>query len=618
MEVSLPAWLRRRDVLAALAIALVVFAVYHRVLANQFLSLWDDDLYVTGVSEIREITLGNLERIFTSVYVGHYAPVQMVSYMLDHAVWGLKPFGFALTDLLLHAMNAVLVFALLRTFRISILGAVAGALLFAIHPLQVESVAWVSQRKTLLSMFFFLASVLLYVDYRGRDGWRRKAIYVASNAAFLLALLSKPAAVILPIVLVLYDVLIRRDPPTWRMLADKISFATVSAAAAGLAYWSQGTQMHGGRAPGWHGGSPYHTLLTMVPVFRAYLGKLVWPADLSVIYSPAIKTSVDADVLLSAAAVLVALAAPLVVGGVQRRQIAFWTAVSILGIVPVSQIVPLASLMNDRYLYFPLVGIAGVLAAFVSSAPQGFRVPLGVALVLAALALGVASSSRTSAWADSVTLWEDAAAKNPRDPMIQYGLGLAHDNAGNLGAAIRAYDRALQINSDYVDPLYNMGLAHLLRGELPEARVALERLVTINPRLGDATRLLGHVLYCQGEFSRAARVYEIAAQMSPRDPEVLNYLSLAMANAGDAAASRAAFDEAIQRGGDRAQLLVARASLESLARREAPALTFLEAAIAAGYADIESLRHDRELEYVRASPRFEVVLGHIRQAVSSK
>jgi len=298
------------------------------------------------------------------------------------------------------------------------------------------------------------------------------------------------------------------------------------------------------------------------------------------------------------------IAAPLLFARGRRPHAIFWLAVSILGLIPVSQIVPLLSLMNDRYLYFPLLGTAGGVALLLSSTPVRWRAA-GAAVALAlAVPLGVASFERTRAWASSITLWADAAAKSPRDATVWYGLGLARDNAGDVDAAIRAYERALEVRPDHVDALYNLALAHVARGELAEARRALQRLLAASPAAPDATQLLGHVLYCQGDFPGALAVYELVERRAPGNPDALNYASLAASAAGNRVQGEAFLAEALRRGGDRARLLVARASLESLAHREAPALAYLEAAVQAGYKDVEALRQDRDLAFVRESAGF--------------
>ena len=137
-----------------LILIICTFLVYFGVLDNNFLVNWDDDKYVTANPHIQSFNVGNLKKIFTNYYVGNYAPLQMLSYMFDFQIWGSEPFGFLLHNLCLHSLNGGLLYLLLRALKASPLAAFLGALLFLVHPVQVESVAWISQRKNLLAMFF--------------------------------------------------------------------------------------------------------------------------------------------------------------------------------------------------------------------------------------------------------------------------------------------------------------------------------------------------------------------------------------------------------------------------------------------------------------------------------
>ncbi|HEY6009546.1 MAG TPA: hypothetical protein VIU40_14570, partial [Geobacteraceae bacterium] len=336
----------------------LVAAVYGGVWEHGFLVNWDDNVYVTGNETVRGISAAHLRTAFTTFFVGNYAPLQIVSYMLDYTVWGLRAGGFLLTNVLLHGAAGLLFYALLVKLHGRRLWAFIGAFIFLLHPVQVESVAWVSQRKNVLAMVFFLVALLLYCAYRQEAGRHRRLAYACSLAAFALALLAKAVTVVLPLVLVCLDVCFLEQGAWRRRLADKAPYLLAAAAVALLTYISQDPAIGGGRSEYW-GGSLPATLLTMAPVLVRYLGMIVWPLQLSPAYAQPFKETVDGQVLLSLLVLL------LLVGGGFRlfrrdRRLAFWLLFAALAILPVSQFVPLVTLMNDRYLYFPLLGVAAV------------------------------------------------------------------------------------------------------------------------------------------------------------------------------------------------------------------------------------------------------------------
>ena len=244
-------------------------------------------------------TLEHLKIAFNTFYIGNYAPLHLVSYMLDYQLWGLKAPGFILTNIIIHTMNGLLYYLLLRRIAGERIWIFAAALIFLIHPLQVESVVWVSQRKNLLSMLFFLMAIYLYLKYREGDQHKPRLFYLLSLGAFILAILTKSVVVILPPVLILFDICFLHKRGLKGLLMDKVPFLIVAAIFAIVAVESQSMQFQGGRTS-WHGGSPYATFLTMLPVLIYYLRMLLWPVNLSAFYDVPIRTSIDPQVIMAA------------------------------------------------------------------------------------------------------------------------------------------------------------------------------------------------------------------------------------------------------------------------------------------------------------------------------
>ena len=304
---------------------------------------------------------------FRTITVGAWAPLHLLSHALDRAVFGTWAGGSVLVNLLLHLLNATLVAALARRIGAPTLAVWAAGLLFAVHPVQVESVVSITQRKTVLSTAFLLLALHAWVSHaRAQETAGRRRFYGLALLAGIAALMTKPVAVVLPLQLALVDLPLGRARASWRSLLEKLPFIVAAAALAvvtalGKVEVSITTAVTGhSRSVGfaglaWYGGGPVDTFLTMLTVVPRYLRLLFWPVNLSIIYTPPVRTGLDAEVAGSLLLVL-ALGALLMVAARKRPRLACWAGLFVAGLLPVSQILPQATLMNDRYLYVPLLG----------------------------------------------------------------------------------------------------------------------------------------------------------------------------------------------------------------------------------------------------------------------
>jgi tetratricopeptide (TPR) repeat protein len=511
----------------------VTFVVFGPSLGHDFLANWDDPGYVTANEAVKGITFAHLRQAFTTIYEGNYAPIQIVSYMLDHALWGMRPAGFIFTNVLLHGLNGILLYLLVLRLHGERLWALLGALLFLLHPLQVESVVWIAQRKNLLALFFSLASFHLYLTYRHREA-QKKRWYAGAVATFVLALLAKAAAVVMPAILLCHDFCFRGAKPagTRGRLLDKVPFAVAAAAIAAVTIMTQG-QGEGGGRHGYPGGTPLTTLFTMLPVFVRYLGLLVWPAGLSALYPYTVRMEADATVLLSAA-LLGLLSVALVWLFRRNRPLAFWAIVFIICFLPVAQIVPMLTLMNDRYCYFPLVGGA----PFLARAPavllrNGWRTRQGLcgaALVLLLLPLAWLSVERAKVWQNAVTLWEQTVQHTPTS-WARYNLvnalqerALEREGAGDAEGALGYYRRILAVSPQDEMALLNTALIHVNRQQLAEARPYLLRLTTLYPTSENGFLWLGFTYRGDGDFPNAMGAYKRALEINPASVEAAKAL----------------------------------------------------------------------------------------------
>lgn len=610
-----------RPPLAALFLLVVLtFSVYCQISSHEFLTNWDDGFYVTGNEAVQGFSWDHIATLFSRFYVGNYAPVQMLSYLLDFQFWGLRPGAFLFTNLVIHLANGILVYRLLLSLHDDRIIAWIGAAIFLLHPVQVESVAWVSQRKNLLAMLFFLLAWEGYRRYRDALFQYRISAYAVSLTAFVLALLSKSVAVIFPVVMILDDVCFSKQ---WsrRMLVNKLPFFIVAAGAALLALQSQQYDDSvwgggGGRAITYPGGSAVSALYTMLPVICKYLGLLVWPAGLSVEYDLPVRSTIDSQVIYA-----VLLLACLALFGVRLfrsdRKRGFWILFFIVALLPVSQIVPLVTLMNDRYLYFPMLSVAalsgsGAVWLFQKS---GKRKALCSFLLIAILAaLSYTTFQRVGVWKDAITLWSDAVKKSPLKSSTWEELGEAYQisalhNQQLYRPALDAYARAAELDPLNDEPLYNSGLIFIATGEYEKAREVLLRLIYIDPDHIRGLVALGDSYRKSGNLPEAQRYYSQAEFYQPEVMEVLLPLAGVSLELGQLDEARSYLMRAEAIGGEGSYVAYQLACLESLSGRTDEALAWLEKALQRGYQDKQGVIADWRLSDLTSDRRFSDLLG---------
>jgi protein O-mannosyl-transferase len=475
-------------------VVLLIFAalgVYCFSLDHSFLMSWDDNQYVVNNPDIRGFTLEHLRAAFTKFYVGNYAPLQIVSYMLDYTLWGLNPAGFIGANILLQTVNGLLFYWLVAKLTTNKRLAFFSSFIFLLHPVQVESVVWISQRKNLLAMFFFLISFHSYVYYRGNDLGKKYLWYGVALLAFMCALLSKSVVVILPIVLVLYDFCLAPRKSRRQLIMDKVPFFAAALLVALITLKSQASGAGGGIV-NYPDESAFGIFITMLTVFARYAGMLIWPANLSIYYLTPIKPEVDAAVILSGM-LMILFAAGLYFLLRKEKAMFFWATLIPIGILPVSQIIPLSTLMNDRYLYFPILGFAVLLASgalFCCDRLFPRTTWAGTVLIcLLLLPLPILSWERSQVWSDSIALWSDAVNKSP-DFATYAGMGNALYQAGRIEEAVGMYQQSLGLEPTCEEALRSMGAIYLNLGEYDKALVYITSFVENYPDNAFGQRML--------------------------------------------------------------------------------------------------------------------------------
>ncbi len=534
---------RLPDLVPLALLAVITLAVFWPALGHDFLINWDDRQYILENYVIKGLTTDHLKSVFTTFFLGNYAPLHLVSYMLDYEMWGLRPSGFIFTNIALHSLNGMLLFSLLQRLSGRKIFCFFASLIFLLHPVQVETVVWAAERKTVLAMTFFLVSLLGYHEYKKSGKSAASGWYILSLFSFIAALLTKSVVVVMPLVIILFDLCYVGERRLKKVLSDALPFAVLAALTVALALASH-SETHGG-ITSYHGGSPFATFLTMIPVLLRYLLLVFWPANLSAFYDVPFKTGVDAEVAFAAGVVAILLCLGWWLYR-QKRELFFWYALFFTGLIPVSQIIPIVTLMNDRYLYFPMLGAAVCLSAALLPATSwkewadsGRPLP-GIIIVSGLIvACVVTSSLRITVWQNSATLWGDAVKKAP-------GVALAHDGFGEgllqmglVDEAIEQFRTALRLyppfarlkpgsgtQNDVANTYNNLGAAYGTKGLADSAIDQLSMAIKLNPKLAKAYFNLGNALANRGRLTEALSCFETAASLEPRNQAYLANLRL--------------------------------------------------------------------------------------------
>jgi len=503
----------RRPVLIAAALVVLVVAVFGRTVADKFI-YFDDDYYVTQNPIVqRGLTLDGISWALTTADYFYWHPVSWMSHMLDCEIYGLQPAGHHLTNVIVHALTTVLVFAALFGLTGAVWRSALVAALFAIHPLRVESVAWIAERKDLLAGFFWFACILAYTAYARRPSWKR---YGLVAALFVLGLMSKPVTVTLPLVLLLLDYwpLGRFSPANrGRLILEKAALLPFSAVSGVLTYIGQ-KRMGATETLGTI--SLTTRVENAIVSYAAYLGKTFWPHPLALLYP------YDKHLALAAVIAAAALLAAITVFVIVMRSRApflpvgwFWflgVLVPMIGIVQVG-----GQSMADRFTYIPSVGLFVMLVWGVWWLLEGRVRGRQIAMALAALsipALVAATEFNLGWWTDSVTLLRHTVAVTKDNAAALHNLAFSLAAEGRLAEAVPYYRESLRLEPRNARGDYNLGLA-LAGLQKPEQAVTCFREAARQaPAYAEAHYSLGAVLLQLGRTAEARDELQAALRLA--------------------------------------------------------------------------------------------------------
>lgn len=536
---------RKTPVLAiAFALAILTFIVYLPALNNGFVN-WDDNVYVYENPNIRTLDIDFLKWSLTSVVAGLWHPLTLLSLATDYALWGLNPEGYHLTNILFHALNAMLVFYLtmkLLSFRYQrnmLFAAIVTTLLFGLHPLRVESVVWVSERKDVLCTFFFLLSLLAYLRYNtGRS--KKTAHYITCVIFYLMALMSKPMAISLPIVLLILDFYpLRRLTNVKRIFLEKLPFFILSATVAAITVWA-------------HSSSDSLKAVESLPFLERfflairgyfdYLFNMAMPFKLSPIYPYPKEINkfeleyIGPFILFS----LITLFCLMPLKRERKREKAFlavwlyylFTLLPVIGLVPVGR-----AALADRYTYLPSFGVfmlAGVAMKLLFD-KYPYKTMIIIALLMVIFVFK--TERQISIWKDSITLWSHEIHSFPYHDTAYTNRGLAYTEKGQYSKAIEDLDKAIELNPKTASAYNNRGIAYAKISQYDKAIEDFNKAVELNPD-ANIYNNRANVYNNKGQYDWAIWDYTKAVSLEP------NYKD-AYFSRGNAYANKGQYDRAI-------------------------------------------------------------------------
>ncbi len=537
-------WGDKRFFWAAILIApFLTFLAYQSALNNDFVD-WDDPLLVQDNPYIRSWGPASIKWMFTPFLADNWIPLTWISYSVDYFFGKLNPWVYHLHNLLLHCLNTAIVFLLsYRIFGLAgkesprqeneapvfwaLPAAFLSALFFGLHPIHVESVAWASERKDLLSGFFFLLSLMAYLDYSTCAPAKRVWKYAVCLAFFILALMAKPMAISLPFVLLVLDgwPLKRLTGGFSKTLLEKAPFFALSFLSGWLTILVQSR-------------SGALTAIEKLPLsFRVmnsfhslifYLWKMLVPVNLSALY-PALAKESAFRLENLAAVLMVALAAMACI--FYRKKFPFLTAAFLyysITLAPVLGILQFGyQAAADRYTYLPSLAPFMVTAALAAIVLSNRLKLLAILTAFLALGLGMGSYRQAGIWNNSVSLWENVIKIHPENLEIAYtDLGGAYERAGRLEDSLKTYDRVLEMNPSNVLGHNGRGIILGKTGRIQEAEKEFEAAAALNPQFDIPHFNLWYIDYKSGRFKESVQEALTAARITPNLPKAYDMLGL--------------------------------------------------------------------------------------------
>jgi len=531
------------NLILGLFLALMIIIVFWPLQYADFIN-YDDNLYVFENSHLAKgFTWDNIKWAFGDYHTGYWHPLTWLTLILDYRLYGANAGGYHWTNVLFHMAGSLMLFFTFAKMTGAPVKSFFIAALFAVHPLHVESVAWIAERKDVLSTFFFMTTIWAYVHYKDQ---RTVTAYLFVLTAYILGLMSKPMLVTLPFILLLLDywplgrfregrsggfVTAKRK---WAIIIEKIPLFALSGAVSVMTFWTakeMGGVISLGRVPF------LHRLKNAIVSYGEYLRKMFLPGDLSVFYPYREVIPLFHAVFWGAALVLFTFFA---LRSMRKRPYAIVGWLWYLGVLfPVIGLVQAGEQgMADRYTYVSLIGISIILAWWlpdILNHRQSNKRVLYAGAALFILVMMILSARQVSYWQNSTALFKHALTVTKDNHMAHNTLGLSLSKEGKTEDALMHYQEALRIKPNYANAHNNIGLVLMKRGKTDEAIGHYYTALKIVPNYPAAHINLGISLAKKGELSKAVSHFQAALAIQPRHAVALNNLGIAMARLGKTA-----------------------------------------------------------------------------------
>ncbi|MFC1590642.1 tetratricopeptide repeat protein [Candidatus Omnitrophota bacterium] len=528
------------------AVVLLTAAAFLPSVFNDFVD-WDDTYYVTENEVIRELSPGNVKKMFTRGFEGIYCPAVIMSYALEYRFFRLDPFIYHLTNYILHILISISVFYLILQISKSANTALISAMLFALHPLHVESVAWVSERKDLLFSIFYLLSLSAYICYLSK---RKVIYYLICLSLCALSLISKASAVTIPAVLLLLDHVFGRRIDR-NAIFEKLPFFIASLFIGLLtmrfqaAMGATDVQMN-----------PFERVYFLLKGIILYFAKTFWPVRLSAMYPYHNVSSGNTIELVIYGLILILLCSAAVILGRRSKAVMFGSLFFIITILPVLKIVPMGDVFAaDRYMYLPSLGIF-YLGAYYADAfflrriserkiIRYFAVFL-IALII--MTLSVLTFKRCYVWKDTGTLFADVMKKYPASPRPYNKLGSFFLAKGDLERGVQYFKKSYVADPGFDPAKDNFTMAYYLLRKKKKEEGLIAARVEDGDAAGEAALMnsLGMEQGLEGNIGNAVSLFREAIELDPGNAEYFNNLGLAYYRKDDLARAKESFGKALE------------------------------------------------------------------------
>jgi protein O-mannosyl-transferase len=516
----------KRPVLGlCLLLAIGILAVYGQTVGFDFVD-FDDQIHVVNNPMVPGgLTWSGIKWAFTTSHAGYWCPMTWISFMLDWDIFGGGAWGFHLTNVVLHIANTLLLFWVLKRYTKALWASFFVAALFGLHPLHVESVAWVTERKDVLCTLFWMLTMLAYLRYaERRTAWR----YVIILVCFALGLMAKPMIITLPFVLMLMDYwpLKRLWPeegggiPIFRLIIEKIPLLILSLASSGVTFIAQ--KMMGGLVAN-SGIFPLgYRVGNALVSYCDYILKMFWPVGLAVFY-PHPSAGIAAWKIAASAAVLLAITAVVLLLRRRRYLLTGWlwylgTLIPVIGLVQVGR-----QAMGDRYTYIPLTGIFIMLvwlAGDISGKWRNRAYLAGFAGSVILGTLGVMAFRQVGYWRDTVSLFTHTAAVTTDNYLAYSTLGTRYAHNGDFERARSYIEKVMKVNVREIDVLYNVAKCLDMMRRTDEAIEYYNRILAITPGETDTYIALAEMESKRGNFERAMDLYRDGLKYHPENGDL--------------------------------------------------------------------------------------------------